>query len=54
MYKYIIFFGFRFDDDVIQHRKGLILGLLEYISLHSQLFTSNMFVKFFEVRILHN
>lgn len=38
----------RFQDEVLEERKSIILNFLEYISKHSQLFTSNEFVKFFE------
>lgn len=38
----------RFDLETINHRKQAILSLLEYIGTHSVLFTSKVFVKFFE------
>lgn len=39
----------RFDEETINRRKRDILRFLEYIGTHSVLFTSTVFVKFFEV-----
>ncbi|KAL1501633.1 hypothetical protein ABEB36_006928 [Hypothenemus hampei] len=39
----------RFDEETINQRKRGILNFLEYIGSHSALFTSLIFVKFFEV-----
>ncbi|XP_069689420.1 ribosomal protein S6 kinase delta-1 isoform X2 [Periplaneta americana] len=41
------FFG-RFEDDVIEERRKCAVSLLEFIGDHPPLFTSNVFVKFFE------
>ncbi|PNF33390.1 hypothetical protein B7P43_G04157 [Cryptotermes secundus] len=41
------FFG-RFEDDVIEERRKCAISLLEFIGDHPPLFTSNIFVKFFE------
>lgn len=38
----------RFDEDTINQRKRGILSFLEYVGRHSLLFTSIVFVKFFE------
>ncbi|KAH1006400.1 ribosomal protein S6 kinase delta-1 isoform X2 [Dendroctonus ponderosae] len=38
----------RFDEETVNQRKRGILGFLEYIGTHSVLFTSTVFVKFFE------
>jgi len=44
------FIGFsRFEDDVIEERRKCAVTLLEFIGNHPPLFTSNVFVKFFEV-----
>jgi len=40
---------FRFEDDVIEERQKCAASLLEFIGDHPPLFTSNIFVKFFEV-----
>lgn len=41
----------RYDEETINQRKRGILNFLEYIGNHSVLFTSLIFVKFFEVGI---
>jgi len=47
---FVIFYWFsRFEDDVIEERRKCAVALLEFIGNHPPLFTSNIFVKFFEV-----
>lgn len=41
----------RFNEDIIKERKAAILIFLEYIAKLPKLFTSDVFVKFFEVSI---
>ncbi|XP_075223191.1 ribosomal protein S6 kinase delta-1 [Lycorma delicatula] len=38
----------RFEDDVIEERRQAALVLLEFVAQHSSLFTSDVFVKFFQ------
>ena len=45
------FFG-RFEAEVIDQRKECALKLLEFIGSHDALFTSDIFVKFFESSVL--
>ena len=42
---------YRFEDDVIEERRRCTVMLLEFIGNHPPLFTSTVFVKFFEVSI---
>lgn len=42
-------FDFRFESDVIEERRQAALKLLEFVAQHPPLFTSDIFVKFFEV-----
>lgn len=46
---FIILFMIRFNADVITERRIAILTLLEYVAKQPELFTSDVFVKFFEV-----
>jgi len=47
---FVIFYWFsRFEDDVIEERRKCAVTLLEFVGNHPPLFTSNIFVKFFEV-----
>lgn len=43
-----ILFSYRFDEEIVQDRKQNILHFLEYVGCHSPLFTSHVFVTFFE------
>lgn len=40
---------FRFSEQVIEERRKAILAMLEYIANYPELFTTDIFVKFFEV-----
>lgn len=43
---------FRFESDVVEERRQSALKLLEFVARNPPLFTSDVFVKFFEVKPL--
>lgn len=43
---------FRFESDVVEERRQSALKLLDFVARNPPLFTSDVFVKFFEVKPL--
>lgn len=44
----------RFESDVVEERRYAALKLLEFVARNPPLFTSDLFVKFFEVKGITN